>query len=75
MTYRVDKQLLDYAADGVSTWRKAEEEYRNALYFRDRDLRAAYVEGRATLQQLADATGLTRQRIQQICSERPGGEQ
>ena len=43
---------------------------RDATMARDWALKSAYAAG-ATLQQLADATGLTRQRIQQIVSEVP----
>lgn len=66
MTYRVDLAEAARAAD-EARWRA--DESRGYAGHRNLAIRAAYRTG-ATLQQLADATGLTRQRIQQIVSER-----
>jgi DNA-directed RNA polymerase sigma subunit (sigma70/sigma32) len=65
MTYRVDSVIQASRASRILG-----EEHYLATRRRNRAIRDAYVCERMTLQQLADATGLTRQRIQQIVSER-----
>jgi DNA-directed RNA polymerase sigma subunit (sigma70/sigma32) len=67
MTYRVSLFSVESKASMIQDRAELVQQAR-----RDRDeaIRTCYVTEGATLQQLADATGLTRQRIQQICSER-----
>jgi DNA-directed RNA polymerase sigma subunit (sigma70/sigma32) len=67
MTYRVDslQRVKDRRWEVVADKNAL---LRHQFQFAS-SVRRAYAEG-ATLQQLADATGLTRQRIQQIVSER-----
>lgn len=67
MTYRVDYQKI-LSDIGMGLW-MARRESENLTYSRDTTIRQAYRDG-WTLQSLADATGLTRQRIQQIVTER-----
>jgi DNA-directed RNA polymerase sigma subunit (sigma70/sigma32) len=64
MTYRVEDLRTNVKRLG---WLDLDR--KQTQHVRDKLLRDGYRDG-ATLQQLADATGLTRQRIQQIVSER-----
>jgi DNA-binding phage protein len=69
MTYRVDTYHAERLPSAVKRYWAAKLELSDAGHYFKASVRARYAAG-ATLQQLADATGLTRQRIQQIVSER-----
>jgi DNA-directed RNA polymerase sigma subunit (sigma70/sigma32) len=66
MTYRPGMDGLQMI---VGRWMRASGDAALATKQRDQAIRDAYLHG-STLQAIADATGLTRQRIQQIVSER-----
>jgi DNA-directed RNA polymerase sigma subunit (sigma70/sigma32) len=71
MTYRVDKlYTLEIVRNDALDVRASEAQLASMRAQRDLSARFCYNAGNATLQQLADATGLTRQRIQQIVRER-----
>ena len=59
---RYSAETADGHAEDASEWRR----------YRDNDLRACYRAGNGTLQQLANATGLSKARVAQIVNDGEG---